>query len=157
MKKLILLLLLASSFICNAQNKPHDPIPYETKYVCIILSTKSYTEAKKVAQQAGKKCNLKIDYRNLLPNKKIGLTLSKADCENEGWDYPAYYARGRDDDGAFISIEYSNAFDGFAKGYYIVVVAMGDARLAKYVLAEVKPTYKTAYVKKTEVYIGCMH
>jgi hypothetical protein len=124
MKKLFLLFSIIFATL-QIQAQP-EPIPYVNKHFCIILSTKSYVEAKKVAEQAAKKYKIKIDYRDLLPNKKIGLTYNKADCEAQGWDYPAYYSRGKEDEGEYISIEYSNAFEGFTKGYYIVIVAHGN-------------------------------
>jgi hypothetical protein len=158
MKHILLFITLILGFQqSKAQDNPHEPIPYVNKHFCIILSTKSYAAAKKVAEEARKKFKMKVDYRDLLPNKKIGLSMSEADCEAESFDYPAYISRGRYDDGEYISIEYSNAFDSFAKGYYMVIVASGDASACKATLRKVKPVYKTAYIKQTEVYIGCMH
>jgi hypothetical protein len=158
MKYLVLLILSIFSLQrAEAQDNQPEPIPYVNTHFCIILSTKSYAAAKKVAEQAGKKYKIKIDYRDLLPNKKIGLTLSREDCEGQGWDYPAYYSRGRETEGEYLSIEYSNAFEGFTKGYYIVIVAHGDKADCNKTLLKVKPTYKTAYIKQTEVYVGCMH
>jgi hypothetical protein len=152
----LLSILIWCTASAQSENTP-EPIPYIKKSICIILSTTSYNEAKKVAKQAKIKCKIPIDYRDLIPNQKIGLTLCKADCQTEELDYPAYYSRGRNDDGEYISIEYSNAYQGFTKGYYIVVVYSGDKAAAENTLKKVKPFYKTAYIKLTEVYIGCMH
>jgi hypothetical protein len=157
MKKILVIILMLVCTQAYAQDEQAEPRPYVTKNFCIILSTTSYAEAKKTAEQAGKKYKIKIDYRDLVANKKIGLTLSKEECEGQGWGYPAYYSRGRYDDGEYISIEYSNAFSGFTKGYYIVVVASGDKARCSKTLTKVKATYKTAYIKQSEVYIGCMH
>ncbi len=155
--KNILTAILCLAFANNiiAQDAP-EPLPYIKKSFCIILSTKSYSEAKKIAIQAAKKTGLTTDFRGLEPNKKIGLTTPKMDVP-EGEIYPQYYSRGRYDDGEFLSIEYSNAFTGFAKGYYIVVAYSGDNAEAKATLKKVKPFYKTAYIKQTEIYVGCMH
>jgi hypothetical protein len=84
------------------------------------------------------------------------LTTPKIDVI-EGEEYPQYYSRGRYDNGEYISIEYSNAFTGFAKGYYIVVAYSGENIEAKKTLKKVKPFFKSAYIKQTDVYIGCMH
>ncbi len=153
-------LLLSILFVCLIA-KPilaqvTEPEPYIKKSFCIILSTKSYTEADKVAQQAAKKLNVKLDYRNLEPNKKIGLTLPK-DTEDPEASYPFYYARGRFDNGNYISIEYSNAYVGFAKGYYIVIASSGDIAAVKKDAIAARKYYKQAYVKNTKVYVGCMH
>jgi hypothetical protein len=156
MKQTVIALLIC--FVAHtaaAQDAPME-FPYAKKGMLILLSTKSYAAAKTLAQQAAGKLSLKLDLRGLVANKKSGLTYSRKDCKNEG-GYPCYIARGRYDDGEFISIEYSNAIEGFAKGYYIVVAACGDETITKPVLAKAKKIYKDAYVKNTNVYIGCMH
>ena len=66
---------------------------------------------------------------------------------------PTYYkARGVDandliDDGDFISIEYSNKYKGFAKGYYIVVISSGDINNKEPIFLKAKKFYKSAYIK----------
>ncbi len=156
MKNLAVLILLHFFVLHINAQETAEPIPYIKKGFCIILSTKSYTEAKKIAIAAAKKTGLTTDFRGLEPNKKIGLTTPKADVP-EGEVYPQYYSRGRYDDGEYISIEYSNAFTGFAKGFYIVIVSSGEKAEVNKTLKKVKPFYKTAYVKYTDVYVGCMH
>jgi hypothetical protein len=156
MKKIILLLIVCLiTTICFAQDEQTEA-PYVKKSMLILLSTKSYAAAKKLAAQATDKLLLKMDLRGLKPNKKNGLTYSQADCENEG-GYPCYISRGRYEDGEFISIEYSNAIEGFAKGYYIVVAACGDKEITAPALVKAKKVYKNAYVKNTSVYMGCTH
>ncbi|MES1224662.1 MAG: hypothetical protein ABUT20_54725, partial [Bacteroidota bacterium] len=98
----------------------------------------------------------KLDLRDLKPNKESGLTYAKKDCENEG-GYPCYISRGRYDSGDYISIEWSDAFDGFAKGYYIVIVASGSKNETEPALKKAKQFYKDAYAKQCDVYVGCMH
>ena len=46
-------------------------------------------------------------------------------CEENGWDYPCYVARGRYDDGAYLSVEPSAAYDGLKAGYFVVIAASG--------------------------------
>ncbi len=157
MKYILTLILLFSFITSNAQTEISDNRPYVKKSFLIILSSKNYTEAKKIAAEAASKLNVKLDLKGLKPNKESGLTFSTKECEGNGWDYPCYVSRGRYDDGEFVTIDYSDAFDGFAKGYYIVTTASGDAALVKKALVKVKKKYNTAYVKQTEIYIGCMH
>jgi hypothetical protein len=147
MKTFIFLSFLTFSLFCKAQTVKTG--------ICIISSTKNYNEAKKRATAAASKLDLNLDLRDLVPNKKSGLTLSKAACKEEDIEYPAYYSRGAD--GEYVSIEYSNAFDGFAKGYYIVVAATGDQSVTQPALLKAKKIYKTAYVKQTDIYVGCSH
>jgi hypothetical protein len=156
MKQLIILLFTCFIFCTlSAQNEQMEA-PYVKKGMVILQSTKNYAAAKKTAQQAAAKLLIKLDFRGLVANKKSGLTYSHKSCENEG-GYPCYIARGRYADGEFISIEYSNAIEGFAKGYYIVVAACGDKDITAPALAKAKKIYKDAYVKNTNVYMGCMH
>jgi hypothetical protein len=157
MKFIYSLILLFSFVATNAQRETAEERPYVKKSFLIILSSKNYTEAKKIAAEAASKLNIKLDLKGLKPNKESGLTFSTKECEGNGWDYPCYVSRGRYDDGEFVTIDYSDAFDGFAKGYYIVTTASGDAALVKKTLVKVKKMYKTAYIKQTEIYIGCMH
>jgi len=135
------------------------------KQFLIIKSTRDYKDALMTAQQASTTLGIKLDLRDLTENKESGLTLSKEICEKEeggvapGW--PCYLARGRWDDGTFISIEYSSAYEGFRKGYYIVVVATypkddESGELAA-VLKKAKIHFPDAYVKTEKVYMGCMH
>jgi hypothetical protein len=140
-------ILIASSFAQQGD------IPLQSKAFVIIESVKSYAVAKNTAKALGQQ----LDLRGLKPNKKSGLTFSDTVCENEG-GYPCYIARGRYDDGDYISIEWSNAFTGFAKGYYIVIVgSYANTRHAKAALRKAKKFYRHAYIKKADVYVGCMH
>jgi hypothetical protein len=99
-----------------------------------------------------------LDLRGLAPNKESGLTFSKAACKEDEIDYPSYFARGRED-GIYVSIEYSDAYPAFAKGYYIVVAASGSKNepdmQATY--KKIKAYSKDAYFKSSKVYMGCMH
>lgn len=107
----------------------------------------------KVAEQM----DIKLDLRDLHPTDE-GLSFPDTVCFNNGWEAPCYLARGRWDDGEYVSIEWSDAFSGFSKGYYIVVVSSGDdlERIKKR-LNVVKRFVPNAYIKSTDVYVGCMH
>ena len=149
------------SLAANSQNI-EDSVKGEDMFVktdfLILLSTKDYKSALATAKKASASMSMKLDLRDLEENKQTGLTFSKADCEKEDIDYPAYYARGRDD-GIFISIEYSDAYKEFVKGYYIVVAGCGERQDPDMQKAykKVKAAYKDAYFKSSKVYMGCMH
>ncbi|NOT91339.1 hypothetical protein [Ferruginibacter sp.] len=153
MKKIIfsisLLFFAAVSLAQEAQ-------PYIKKSFVIVQSTKNYAAAKLTAEKAARQLQQPLDFRELKPNKKTGLTFADSVCENEG-GYPCYIARGRFDDGDYVSIEWSNAINGFAKGYYVVIVGAGSKDETTIVLKKVKKFFKEAYIKQAEVYIGCMH
>lgn len=160
--KLFLIMLLLNSSIATAQNDFNIEVP---KDIIILNSTKSYKQALKVATQAASHLHKKLDLRGLGPNVKIGLSMSKSDCNGSGGGddigYPCYQARGdglaANDD--YISIEYSNAYKGFAKGFYIVVAAITDVKSAemKKKLVQISKIYPDAYAKRTYIWRGCMH
>jgi uncharacterized protein YxeA len=154
MKKVCLLVFMLQAMVVSAFAQ--DEQPYTNKSFVIIQSTKDYKKAKGEAIKASQQLKQQLDLRALTPNGKAGLTYSEKECENEG-GYPCYIARGRYDDGDYVSIEWSNAFTGFAKGYYIVVVYSGNTAAASIVLSKAKKIFKDAYTKQARVYIGCMH
>lgn len=151
-----LFLLLVAYCIGTAAVAQEQELPFVKVNYVIVQSVKNYDSAKVTANAAAKQLRYKLDLRGLKPNKKNGLSFSKKDCENEG-GYPCYIARGRYDAGKYVSIEWSDAIDGFAKGYYVVIVASGDQALTKASLKQAKPFFKDAYSKSASVYIGCMH
>lgn len=152
---LLLILLVGSNTMVNAQEF-NSSVP---KKIVIVLSTKDYETAKKTATEASKKLGKPLNLNGLKPNKELGLTQSKEDCEIFG--YPCYIPRGEGnaENSDYISVEYSNGYEGFAKGYYIVVAGIGDPKTnyLNKVLTNAKKYYKDAYAKQTKVWYGCMH
>lgn len=129
------------------------------KQIVIISSSKDYPTAKKMALDASRKLHIELSIDWLKPHKKTGLTFSEANCEEYG--YPCYIARGEGyaDTSRLITIEYSSAYQGFAKGYYIVVAGVGPPHSpsVKSILRLARTHYKDAYAKTTKVWYGCMH
>ena len=163
MKNLLSLLpisLLALALPAAAQDdaKWNTAVPAD---IVILQSTRSYATALKTARQAAARLHTKLDLEGNLPHPTAGLTISKADCVADGYDYPSYLARGDGsiDETPFVSIEYSTAYEGFAKGYYIVVAAVGKPGSAavQRTKATAKAYYPDAYAKRTRVWFGCMH
>ncbi len=149
-----------------AQSPPAEKFNTEVpKDIIILSSTTDYKAALSLAKQASTRLNRKLDLRKLKPGPKGGLTLSEKECYGAGGGddlgYPCYWARGdgnaANDD--YISIEYSNAYKGFAKGYYIVVAGIADVKSAalKSRLTQIRRSYPDAYAKRTYVWFGCMH
>jgi hypothetical protein len=164
MRNIILIFLLASPTLSIGQVNPEC---YVRKYFLLIQSSSDYKSALQTAQNAAKGLNIKLDLRGLIPDKNphIGLSLPADTCikysEQEGGDGDSscYMARGRWDDGVYISIEYSNAYDGFSKGYYIVIVGSSSEKdpALMATLEKVKTKYSDAYIKASKVYMCCMH
>jgi hypothetical protein len=129
------------------------------KELVIVKSTPKYKEARRAAAMAAERLHLPLNLRDLAPHRKEGLTFSKKECEDSAFDYPCYVARGRDDDGEYVSVEYSTAYSGFVPGLYIVVIATdtkGSATTKEAVRAA-KAVFKDAYIRTTGIYMGCMH
>ncbi|MEO0470490.1 MAG: hypothetical protein AAF206_12770 [Bacteroidota bacterium] len=131
-------------------------IPDVEKSFAIIHSTKDYQAALQTANEASEKLDLAVNLRGYAPHPTLGLdTDSICGCgENHG-----YIARGRWDDGEYISIEYSDQYQGFAEGYYVVMISSREkgSEPLKEVVARAKSYYADAYVKTASVYVGCMH
>jgi len=131
------------------------------KNFLIIKSTKDYKSALLTAQKAAKAFDIDIKLRGLEATNDtiIGLTMPPDSCKKYTSDNLCYIARGRWDDGIYISIEYSNAYDAFSKGYYIVIVGSGFPAGKNLIrtLKKVKIKYPDAYIKTSNVYICCMH
>ena len=101
--------------------------PWIPKEVLILQSTNNYKQALATAQQAATRLRVPLNLEDYKPNAQSGLTMSKDVCVANGFEYPAYVPRGRQEEKhAFVSIEYSNGYNGFAHGYYLVVAAVGE-------------------------------
>ena len=163
-KIIIGIFLLASPMFSFGQDNPGC---YVKKCFLLVQSTTDYKNALQTAQEAAKGLNIKLDLRGLVQdqNTHIGLSLPADTClkyteEEEGVrDSSCYMARGRWDDGIYISIEYSNAYQGFSKGFYIVVAGSSDNKDEALIetLNKVKTKYSDAYIKSSKVYMCCMH
>jgi len=145
-------LLLAFLFPFMLQAQPDDH--FVSKGFLIILTTKDYDGALKRAEEASQKLNLDLELRGLYPDEEMGLDTDEQ-CGCGEWH--GYIARGRYDDGQYVSIEYTNFYNSFAEGYYIVIIGSGDRKELKPLLKKAKVHYKDAYIKNSDVYIGCMH
>lgn len=136
-----------------------DEQMYSDKSLVITLSTKDYNQSILFAEKLSKKMSCKLNLRGLQKHETRLLTFDSTECSSNYWEYPCYVARGRYDDGAYLSVESSTAYEGFTSGYYIVVFYSGEPRsdeLTK-ALNRAKLYVPDAYVKNTRVYMGCMH
>jgi len=127
----------------------------------IIISTKDYDAALERAEEASEKLGYKLDLRGLKPNVEMGLTLPKDVCEGicggDVVEFPQYLPRDSWGDTKYVSVEYSNGFDGFNPGYYIVIVASGEKGdpVIQESLDHAKKFYDDAYAKTCGVWMGC--
>jgi len=142
---------LAGAHPLNAESPGADAgaDPWLAKSIVIIKSTNSFADAKEAAAMAASRLNLKLDLRDLSESKRTGLTFARSVCDENGFSYPCYVARGRHDDGVYVSVEHSNAYRGFTKGLYIVVVASGrpEDSAVREALEQARAVYADAYSK----------
>ncbi len=131
---------------------------YADKRLVILQSTSDFQEAKSTAESAAIKLGIPLRLSEVSPHTKLGLTNTKSDCNDSGVPWPCYFPRGRHDDGAYVSIEYSNAFQGYTEGFFIVVAASApkNDEVIQQTLDSAKSHWPTAYSKNTPVYLGCM-
>lgn len=137
----------------------NDSGMWSERSIVIVGTTTDYSAAVEIASDASYYLDLMLDLRELNPDSTIGLSWSPEICEGAGWEHPCYVARGRFDNGVYLSIEHSDAYQGFSPGYYIVVMASGepDSPMIRESLTKAKTFVEDAYLKKTKVYMGCMH
>ena len=150
--------LLAGTTPALAQTNYNTEVP---KDIVILQSTRDYPAALAGAKQAAARLGRPLKLAGYQPNKALGLSASKADCVGGGYDYPCYVPRGQGqaENSDYVSIEFSDGYTGFAKGYYIVVAALAppNSPVLRQTLARVQRAYPTAYAKRTAVWFGCMH
>jgi len=124
-----------------------------------MKSTANYHEALDMATQASKRLRQPMKLRDLSPTSQGGLSFPKAVCEENGWDAPCYVARGRYDDGAYVSIEPTSGYPEFKPILYIVIVVSGPkgGALTKNTKRKARKIFHDAYARVAGVYMGCIH
>lgn len=149
------LFLIAFLFAASTAHAEDDQS--NMKQMVIVESTKQYEAAMKTAAKAAAHFKLPLQMEGLSANETTGLTYSKAECKKQRANWPCYDPRGPSDDGAFVSVEYSSAFVGWNKGYYVVIIthAYSGDPVIEATLKRAKKLWPDAYTKSTEVYVGC--
>ena len=158
MRKLALIGCIAGIYCSNTVFAQETPMVM--KDILILRSTKDYAAALETARQAAARLHIRLDLGGYRPSIQSGLTLSKVDCAKNGLEYPAYIARGREYKSSnFVSIEYSNGYPGFTKGYYLVVAAIGQpgSAVVRQATLAARECYSDAFAKRTRVWVGCIH
>lgn len=148
-----------SSQIETAPTTESSSSPYAERDFLIIASTKNIKEAFALAKKASEKTGYRFRDNALQKDSVSGATFPIDTCKTFGFEFPCYVARGRYDDGAYFSVEYSDAYSGFKKGFFIVIAANGhkDNEEFKNAVKKIKIQYPKSYIKRTTVYLGCMH
>ena len=87
---------------------------------------------------------------------RLGIPTTRDDIDPKTDEW---FFRGRWDDGVYLSIENSDAYDELQDGYYVVVAASGTPRspAVTRTLNRARRAGVNAYVRDLKVYMGCMH
>lgn len=126
----------------------------------IVPSTKNYNEALIRAEDAAEKLGYGLDLRGLHKNKEVGLSFSEEICNaicGGGIEYTVYIPKSDWGNSKYVSIEYSNGFEGFTKDYFIVVIASGEKgdTDVKVSVEEARKFYSDPYAKTCGIYMDC--
>ena len=147
-----------TALIAIMPSPDRDPDIVRKAFV-ILKATPSYADARGVAMSASEKLAIRLDLRELTPDREMGLTFSEDACKNEFGEYPCYVPRGRWDDGVYLSIEHSSSYEGFEEGHYLVVLASGGPRdrSVAAALRRARGAFPETVVKTAPIYVGCLH
>ncbi|HMF40170.1 MAG TPA: hypothetical protein VKQ32_05730 [Polyangia bacterium] len=151
-------IILATLVAVSSVPRTDDPEVVRKSFV-IIKATHDYAEARTLASAAAERLAIRLDLRDLAPDREVGLTFSEEACKNEFGEYPCYVPRGRWDDGVYLSIEHSSSYEGFEEGLYMVILASGAPRdrAIGAAVRRAKSAYPDLVVKTAPVYLGCIH
>ncbi len=95
----VLLPVAGGSAAAQDLEPPDGSPPIVEKAFVIVTSTFRYQEAAELAALTAQELDWNVDPRGLSEDRAIGLTFSRAECEESSWDFPCYVPRGRFDDG----------------------------------------------------------
>lgn len=154
-------ILLSALLLAGLAAKGQVPGVLVLKDVVILQSTPDYAAALASAKEAAVRLHRPLELAGNQPNKKLGLSLSKKACAAGGLEYPCYTPKGQGaaENSEYISVEFSDGYAGFAKGYYLVVAALASPQSpsSRQALARIRRVYPAAYTKRTNVFFGCMY
>lgn len=135
----------------------------ENRWVAILSVYSGFAEARADAEKIAKAGGVPFSMEGRVFDKKRGLIYP------DNLDDPAFagsYVARRDnltntlkgDPDGYLSVERSDGYDGFKAGYYIVVAGIyGSSAEAEKQAGRFRKWAPTAYVKKTKIYMGCLH
>ena len=166
---LLLIVLLAVCAVSQAaadrEESAFDPQQYvRNKIVLILGSYSDFHDAHKRASAISRASKRPFSMQGMIYDKRRGLILPD-DASNPihsgSYVHRRYNTASLSEGGEdteFISIERSEAYPRFVPGYYVVVGGIYDKpKEAKAALSVFTPFVADAYIKKTEIYMGCIH
>lgn len=158
------LLLFSVLFLTPLLSDAQEEDQFVERHVAILSVYKSFDSARKDGEKIAKASKVPFSMEGRIYDKKRGL-IYPDDHDDEVFR-GGYVARrfdktileGEEEETAYLSVERSDAYQGFKPGFYIVVAGIQDTRENALKQADkYKAWAPTAYVKKTKIYMGCLH
>lgn len=158
------LLGLLSLAIFAGSIRAAEPDFMESRYVAILSVYPKFAGAKEDAEKIASASGVPFSMEGRVYDQKRGLIYP--DNFDDEVFRGAYVARrydttvraGREDETVFLSVERSDGYEGFKPGFYIVVAGILENKAEAGARADrFRQWAPTAYVKKTRIYMGCMH
>ncbi|MCH8903515.1 MAG: hypothetical protein IIA45_06340 [Bacteroidetes bacterium] len=158
---LLILPIFLGTFLNSQAQVPdrYEQYRYAEKEFVVLIKTKDYSTAMLAARSASLNLDIPLDLRGLIEDPLTGLSFTKKLCEQKYFGGPCYVARGRFDDGIYVSIEYSNQYSGTGKNYYLVIAGSGSkgSSVLRNIYMSAKAFYPNVISKSCLVYIGLVH
>lgn len=159
-------LLLVCLFLIPAELRAQEDEQVVERHVMILSAYKDFDAAKADAEKISKASKVLFSMDGRIYDKKKGLIYPNNPDDPEdpfageylARRYDTTYLPDSDKEIPYLSVEKSEGYEGFKPGFYIVVAGIKETRAeALQKIAKFKAWAPTAYVKKTKIYIGCLH
>ena len=124
---------------------------YLQKHIVVLSLMENYDDAVVFALAASAKLGIRFDHENKWYSeiKKIRYSEKIKDRLYKGSYHPRRY------DGEYISLENSDFYKDFPRGYIVVVAGIyADKKDAQEALARIRRSYRRAYIQKTALWMG---
>ena len=165
LSRLIALILSTFVWVFQAPNLPGanedgEYHPVQPRWIIILGSYKDFEQAHKQGLTISHASKVPFSMQGLTYDKKVGVVFS-----GDHPDAGTYIARrdhtrilNEGGESGYISIERSDGYQGFAPGYYIIVGGIySDRKESRTSLARFQAIIPDAYIKKSKIYMGCLH
>jgi hypothetical protein len=133
--------------------------PFIPGGLLVVGSSRKYHEAVRAAKSFSRAAAMPYSSQGYVLDESRGMVLpdDHPDDIHAGEYLPRRYD-GACDGERCVTVERSEAYEGFPNGYYLVVAGIvGRDAEAKSRLAQARRIVPTAYVRQTILYMGCRH
>ncbi len=163
-RALLILLFCGLAGISRAADDPEMKLLMRDRQIVILGSFRNFKEANDYARAISHRSGVPFSLQGKIYDHQRGLILP--DDDPDTFYAGAYYPRrddtthlpGHAEEVEYLSIERSEAYPGLRPGYYIIVGGLHNTRQETVAtLARFHLPAADAYVKKTQVFMGCRY